>query len=183
MKLLVVLDFNGTLLDSTHRSRAGVRHDAMARAKYVYFRPHLRDFVAWLMTVPDIDVGLWTSNIAPNAHALADVVFTPAEKARLAFVFSRTECLVYADYSSQKPVQRLFNTGCYTPSYTIFVDDSPEKILYPKSSSEFYYRIPTFVASTTAGGDDALLHLRTEIERRLCEKNNLNIVQSHHGAP
>jgi hypothetical protein len=147
-KLLVVLDFNGTILDSTHQKRTGVTEDAMARFKFVYFRPGMRQFIDWLMSQSNVEVALWTSNIYRNAQALTDIVFTKEQQRNLAFTLSRSHCIVYPDYSSQKPMQLIVQKG-YQPENVIVVDDSPEKILMSSPPID-YYHISTFEASPIA---------------------------------
>ena len=147
MTLLVVLDLNGVLLDSTHTKRPSIAEDAKARHKFVYYRPGMRDFISWIMANPAIRVGIWTSNIRANADALVELIFTPDQRRKLAFVFSRDECLVFPDYTSQKPAQRVFSLG-YDPRHTLFIDDSPEKVVHPLKHL-FYVPVKTFEA--TAG--------------------------------
>lgn len=167
--LLVVLDLNGVLVDSTHKARRGVKYDAKARAKFVYFRPGLHEFLAWLCNHPGIRVGIWTSNIARNADALVSLLFTEEQRARLAFVFSRDECIVFPDYSSVKPPERIFAMG-FDPKHTIMVDDSPEKIDHPAKDT-FYRHIPSFTAGPRAtpvmDPDTDLDTLRRYIEVRV----------------
>ena len=167
-KLLVVLDFNGTILDSTHHQHKGVIHDAMARYKYVYFRPGMQQFISWLMSQPDVEVALWTSNIAKNANALANIVFTEDHQKKLVFTFAREQCKVFPDYSSQKPMQTIMDRMMvYEHTNIIVVDDSPEKILNSDPPID-YYQIPTFEASPiTLTTDSHLLELQTYIAKRL----------------
>lgn len=164
-KLLVVLDFNGTLVDSTHKRRSGATHDAMARHKYVYFRPGLQEFIDWLMACPGVKIAVWTSNIRLNAEALTDIVFGSHRK-QLAFIFSRNECITYPDYSSKKPVHKVFDNTAYGPENTLFVDDSPDKVMHA-DRERFHYQIPEFVAGSTPDDDAELARLRAEIASRL----------------
>lgn len=164
-KLLVVLDFNGTILDSTHRKRLGVKQDCMARFKFVYFRPGMHQFLMWLFEQPSITVGLWTSNIAKNAHALVDLVFTNEQKARIAFVFTRRFCNVFPDYSSTKPMQTIL-AHQYAAENVIVVDDSPEKIEQSTPPVD-YYHIPTFEASAPLKEDNELQRLQQHIQQKL----------------
>lgn len=165
-KLLVILDFNGTVLDSTHQKRPGVFYDVKARHKFVYFRPGMHDFLNWLTNLPEVDVGIWTSNIRENALVLCSLAFK--KPADLAFIFSRSECVVFNDYSSEKHIQRIFDQGgCYTPTNIIVVDDSPEKIVHSQKDL-FLYKIPSFEASVESIQNDKELNfLREFIEAKL----------------
>lgn len=165
-KLLVVLDFNGTILDSTHHKRPGITQDCMARFKYVYFRPGMRDFLAWLLSHPRIDVGVWTSNIAKNAMALVNIAFTDDQQRRLAFVYTRAHCTLFPDYSSTKPMQTIVDQQSYSADRVLVVDDSPEKIEQSTPPVD-YYHIPTFEAVYAAPPDNELAKLQTYIERKL----------------
>lgn len=145
----------------------------MARFKFVYFRPGMREFVAWLISHPRIDVGVWTSNIAANAMTLVNIVFGDLAERRLKFIYSRDQCVVFSDYSSRKPVDRIFTQfSRYNESNTIFVDDSEDKVSHARAH-EFHYRIPEFEASHASivieQRDPQLLRLRRHIERRLAE--------------
>jgi hypothetical protein len=167
-RLLVVLDFNGTLLDSTHRAHSGAVCDARARFKFVYFRPLMREFITWLIAQPDIDIGIWTSNTRENALALCDIVFpSDTERSRLSFVYSRDECVTFADYTSKKRAHRLFDLG-YRVNQIIFVDDSPDKVEHPFKTT-IHYQIPEFSGAKTynKAADKELHVLREYISSRL----------------
>lgn len=165
MNPLVVLDLNGVLLDSTHQKRLGVAEDARARFKYVYFRPGLKEFLDWLFALPGVDVGIWTSNKRENADAIVNLILSARQREKLAFVYSRSECVTFPDYSSEKPANRLFALG-YDPRRTIFIDDSDDKISHPLKHL-FYHKMPEYVASPiTKMADCELLHLKKVISKR-----------------
>lgn len=166
--MLVVLDLNGTILDSTHHPRAGVTPNARARKKVVYFRPHMHLLLKTLLNHPEISVGVWTSNIRANAEAIIDTILTPHEKAQLAFIYSREQCQVYPDYSSKKPLLNLSSEG-FDLATTVIIDDSPEKILAPQLIiQQCYLYVPTFRASPDSlHYDNALPKLLTTILERL----------------
>lgn len=164
-KLLVVLDLNGTILESAHARKTTIIHDARARAKYVYFRPGMHDFLTWLFTQSDaIDVGVWTSNITENALAILDVALLPSQRRQLRLVYTRSQCTLGPNYASYKHVSRLWDAG-FSETHTIIVDDSADKIVPPTTPA--WYRIPTFTPSSSAANDTALLELRRIIEARL----------------
>lgn len=173
--LLVVLDLNGTILDSTHRARRGVAVDARARAKFVYFRPGMHEFLAWLAeqhAAGLVEIAVWTSNSRDNARAVIETAFTEDQCDRLSFVMCRDDCLTFRDYSSKKPLRKILQRG-YAVDRLLIIDDSPEKILHDSiltSSVDCYYQIPTFEASAADDAtDNELQKLREEITRRLSE--------------
>ena len=155
-QLLVVLDLNGTILDSTHKRRAGVTHDAMARSKFVYFRPGMKQFLGELFSHPSIRVAIWTSNIASNANAILEIALTPAQRERLAFVYSREHCIVSTsgDHSSKKPMRKIYDLG-FCPERTIIVDDSESKIDPPDTPG--WIRVSEFIASPDSIAKDRAL--------------------------
>lgn len=142
----MVLDLNGTILDSTHRRRTGVDHDARARYKYVYFRPGMRDLVRFMAR--NFTVAVWTSNIRSNALSLVDLAFSKVEQSQLLFIYSRDECQVGANYSSTKPLERIWNEQHHEFNHmnTFIIDDSAEKITGP-FAAQCHIQVPTFEAS------------------------------------
>ncbi len=163
LHMLVVLDLNGTILDSTHKRYPGREHDAKARSKFVYFRPHMHAFLTWLFAQPEVEVGVWTSNIAENAQAIVQTAFTPQQQAALKFVLSRSSCEVLSDYSSRKHAKTLWDMG-YTPENTLIVDDSPGKML--PLGMPYYLQVPEF-AGNAPQHDLGLVNLQQSIEKRL----------------
>ena len=163
--MLVVLDLNGTILDSTHRRRRGQQHDGMARYKYVYFRPGMREFIDWLFAQKEIEVGIWTSNIQSNAEALVKLALRPEQQEQLKFLYSRAQCELGPNYSSFKHVRKLFEM-CYVAKAKelIIVDDSSEKIV--PACSPCHYLITKFEAGINQK-DNALVDLQTYIASRI----------------
>lgn len=169
--LLVVFDLNGTLLDSTHRKRPGVRENARARHKFVYYRPHLHTFMEWILRQPGITVAFWTSNIQANAERLVQLIVPrKSDRDRLAFVWHRGHCMTFADYSSKKPFQKVFDLG-YETAHTLMVDDTDEKIMHPQKD-RFYCKITSFEANPESiVSDTSLLHLQKFLERVVATRN------------
>ncbi len=151
---LIILDLNGTILDSTHRSRAGVPVDATARHKRVYFRPYMHELVEFLLD--NYKVAVWTSNIRENAQSIVDIVFGDRAN-ELLFVWSRSECDILPHYKSLKHLSRVWN---YYPAYghnnTLLLDDSPEKVIGPK---DCYVQVPAYKASMVSKQLDVFLNM------------------------
>ena len=165
MTLLIVLDLNGTILDSTHKKRQGVVPDAKARYKSVYFRPGMREFLDWLFAQPGIDVGIWTSNIGDNARAVVDQAFTSSQKEALKFILSREHCELGPNHTSFKRAGTLWQRG-YLPENVLIIDDSPEKMV--PQGAPYYHQIPEFEASPISVATDCELEaLRNFIETRV----------------
>jgi RNA polymerase II subunit A small phosphatase-like protein len=162
--MLVVLDLNGTILDSTHHLRKGVQPHAKARKKFVYFRPYMSEFLSFLFTCPDIEVGIWTSNIAENAHAVVETAFTEEQRSKLAFIMSREDCALGPNYTSFKSLAKIEQRG-YSLDEVLIVDDSEAKII--PSNFAGWIRIEEFEASVESlVNDRALITLRKTIEAR-----------------
>jgi hypothetical protein len=161
-KMLIVLDLNGTILDSTHNMRKGVQPHANARKKYVYFRPHMKEFLVALFNHPNIEVGIWTSNIAANAQAVVETAFTAEQIEKLAFIMSREDCRLGPNYSSFKDMEKVYQRG-YLPGNVMIVDDSEDKI-FP-ANFPGWISIESFEASPKSlANDNALQTLQLTIE-------------------
>ena len=127
-KTLLVFDLNGTLLHSTYQQHQGLIHDGLARNKYVYFRPYMREFFDFVFE--NFDVAVWTSHIRPNASALVKLAFGAMYEKELKFIYARDECIVGEGHTSQKPLQRIWKQfRQYDNTNTFIVDDSTEKLL------------------------------------------------------
>jgi hypothetical protein len=181
--VLVVLDLNGTLVDSTHHRRHTTEPpDARARSKFVYFRPLMREFLQWLFSVADVAV--WSSNEPQNVRALVELVFTPEQRSRLVFVWNRTHCDPDASsaYATVKPLAHVYRflATCAIPRFTsmagagalasanqvLLVDDSEAKVCEEDRAS--HVRVAEFTASdATRYSDSGLSSLRAELVRRL----------------
>ena len=151
-KPLLILDLNGTLLVSSWRRIVNTHHKAVRAGKRnLYIRPHLEEF---LRTVFEhFRVAVWSSHSDENTNRIVEAVFTPAQRARLYFVWGRSKCFtkkgsvcdsasstscskegcgdghVSTGHSSIKSfanIVKYVSGECL--ERTIIVDDSPEKI-------------------------------------------------------
>ena len=149
---LIILDLNGTILDSSHEPRPGATPDGRARFKHVYFRPHMKEFIHYLFANFEA-VAVWTSNIEANALALVKLAFGPELIERLLFVFHRDACILGPDYSSQKPLELVWKAfPQYDASNTLIVDDSEKKMV--SIGTGCHIAIPTFRASSQTMKED-----------------------------
>ena len=168
-RLLVVLDLNGVLLDSTHRARAHVKHDCKARFKYVYFRPGMKDFLDWLFSMPgQVCVGVWTSNIRPNALVLVGEAFSSEQVERLQFVMSREHCDLGPRFTSFKNLQKIWDLG-WPADRVVIVDDSVEKIR--PSNTGAHCCVPEFLASPQSLQQDNGLDMVKQFVERALDRN------------
>jgi hypothetical protein len=135
--VLILLDLNGTLVDSCHHRRVGMRRDpdCKARTKYLYFRPHLRPFLEYLFE--NFEVGVWTSHIRANAEAIVECVFTPEQRTLLKCVMCRENCYVDDNDPEHRSYKDMRNIEGW------IIDNSPEKIL---GADEHLIRVPEFRA-------------------------------------
>lgn len=166
--MLVILDLNGTLVDASPVQRPNVAPHARARYKFVYVRPYTRELLSWMFEHPDIEVAVWTSRKRVNADALLQVILSKDQYDALAFLKCRDECIVFANFASQKPLLQLVNEG-YAAGDMLIVDDSPEKIAAPPDMLEqCYLHVPSFVASPESlQHDTALRDVQRAIEERI----------------
>ena len=161
-RILLILDLNGTILESTFKPQSReLRPDGQARKKTVYFRPYMHEFIAFALE--HFEVAVWTSNIRPNANALVSLAF--AEKAdQLRFVFARDECLIGQNYSSTKPLQRVWaKFKEYNNTNTFIIDDSHDKVLPQQRSNHIF--IHNFTASCDTLATDTYLQRLEEYLR------------------
>ena len=126
---LIVLDLNGTILLSQHRRVAYSKEDARTNSKYIYFRPHMHEFLRFLFS--HFRVAVWTSNESHNATLTVDAAFTQEQQARLFFVWSRSQCILGPNYTSFKSVARILDTfgpGSVHAQKLTILDDTPSKV-------------------------------------------------------
>ncbi len=126
--ILIVLDLNGVLLESTHKRKEGYRYDFRARHKYVYFRPGMFRFLKFLKDHPMIRVAVWTSCIGVNADAIVNRVFSDIP---LEFRYSREQCeeVPGPGFGTIKDLTRVWKEfPSWNETNTIMIDDSEEKI-------------------------------------------------------
>lgn len=175
-RYLFVLDLNGTIVDSTHKKRAGVPHDTKVRFKFVYFRPHMKQFLDFLLD--NFSVAIWTSNAQENAVESAHQIFGD-RASELEFVWSRDHCVTFdrhEQYRSEKRLDKLWESfdGKYNPLNTFIVDDSPEKIV-GSGREHSYLQIATFQATPmTLILDKELKRFRTILDQELLQEKSLH---------
>ena len=158
---LVILDLNGTLLESTHHRKTGYKFDLRARCKYVYYRTGMWSFLRFLGKCPSVKIAVWTSCSADNAKAIVDEVFRGIP---LEFCYSRNECIELSDYKTIKELKKVWeNFPEWNASNTIIVDDSADKL---KGYDENIIQVTEFIVENR-GIDCDLVQVQKEIEKRV----------------
>lgn len=145
--LLVVLDLDGTIIDSVHKRRRNAPEpDFKARTKFVYYRPGLTEFLDLLFSNPDIRVGVWTSCKKENALSITNHLF---KDKKLEFVFSRDECDLVPGpgYKSIKDLDKQIwsRSSIWRSDNTIMIDDSSDKL---ERQPLNLFKVSTFVAGS-----------------------------------
>lgn len=126
---LLILDLNGTLVHSSHKRVPHALANWKARNKFVYIRPYLQEFLNYIFANFEA-VAVWTSNIKENAESICDLIFTPEQRKRLLFVWSRNECEKRPNYHTVKNLQHVWaSLEMFSPENTFVMDDSRDKIL------------------------------------------------------
>lgn len=151
-ELLIILDLNGTILDSTHRQRKGCKYDLKARTKYVYFRPGMKEFIEFLKTNSRFRVAVWTSCIPQNAKAIVEHIFKDVP---LEFCYSRDECdeLSGPGFKTIKNLNKVWDRfPKWNQSNTFIIDDSSEKLV---GFEKNLLCVPEFIMS--CGTEDKVL--------------------------
>lgn len=162
--ILIVLDLNGTIIDSNHKRRKGAFFDFKARCKYVYYRPGMKKFLSFLNEEPRIKIGIWTSCIASNAEVIISHVF---EDIPLEFCFNREECteLPGPGFRTIKNLDRIWEKfPQWNAQNTWIIDDSPEKL---DKQPENLIPIKTFIAGIDVADDQVLEEIQKYIEEKL----------------
>lgn len=107
---------------------------------YVYDRPHMREFIAWVHS--KFEVGVWSSATARNTQNLVDYVWGE-HRSKVAFVWGQEKCsnVGVAPSATQarpmflKELRRVWKlkkkTGLtrFNESNTLLIDDSPYKAI------------------------------------------------------
>eukprot|EP00180_Rhodochaete_pulchella_P000382 Plantae.Rhodophyta-Rhodochaete_pulchella.ctg12672.p1 GENE.Plantae.Rhodophyta-Rhodochaete_pulchella.ctg12672~~Plantae.Rhodophyta-Rhodochaete_pulchella.ctg12672.p1 ORF type:complete len:279 (+),score=14.46 Plantae.Rhodophyta-Rhodochaete_pulchella.ctg12672:1045-1881(+) len=160
---LVLLDLNGILLfrcpprgNGTAPRPTHMPHDMKQKNNYVYFRPHARSFVEYMLH--KFDVGIWSSARKDNIDGMLNRLLTQEQRGRLVLVWGQEHCRrVEGAHSLENPrkplfVKELFHvfnhphfSGRFNVHNTILIDDSPEKT----SSNVPYtcFHPPTYIPS------------------------------------
>lgn len=164
---LVILDLNGTLIETSYRKYPRQYYQFRARYKYVYHRPYLQHFLQTLYHHPNIQaVAVWTSCIRENAQVIVQHLF--GSTFPLLFVWNREECEHVADeedaYKTVKNLNRVWKEyPLFSKENTILLDDSPEKAKY---QPECHIKISEY-HTTEKSKDSGLLDALNEILYRV----------------
>jgi TFIIF-interacting CTD phosphatase-like protein len=174
--LLVILDLNGTLAETSFNkinSADGIQPDIKARTKYVYFRPHMKEFIEWLFSQEDIQVGVWTSCIKENAMPLVQGIFGKHVD-ELKFIYTREDCknnrTKEDKYGTIKDLNKIWSTMGQAHGWdrdnTIIVEDSPHKLIMQPQNLLLIgeYKVPR---KTTEQQDSELLRIKNVLQIRL----------------
>lgn len=162
--LLVVLDLNGTLMDSSYHALRGPRRpDCRARYKHVYFRPGMREFLDFLVAEPRIRVAIWTSCSADNARAVSDRVFRDVPE----FCYSREECDELPGFRTIKDLQRVWDRFPeWNEGNTVMVDDSEDKLRRQPGN---LLLVPEYKVRDDDDDDDALEGVKEKLRLLLLD--------------
>lgn len=167
MPTLIVLDLNGAILDAAKklvRDSTGrpVPPVAKTATKYIYLRPGAIEFLEWLME--RFDVGVWTSCVERNAHAIVKAIVPSHLQARIKFIFHRGHCELVPGpgYHSIKDLRQVWRRfPQYSAANTWAIDDTASKYRYQPDNlillSEF---------KATDRDDTELERLKREIEAK-----------------
>lgn len=162
---LVILDLNGNLLISTHKRCAGAaREDARANAKYLYFRPGLREFMAFVQK--HFRVAIWTSNMEHNARATVAAIEKYIETpVHLEFLWSRQHCTLVNEasnaYATRKDLDKVFTMmrdDNVCPRNVTIVDDTLAKLTCSSPQPNTYYVVSSYTTPNAA--DTGLLDVQ-----------------------
>lgn len=74
---------------------------------YVYYRPHLKEFIASIFKYFD-HVAIWTAADKKYASKVVNKIFTPEQKDKLLFFYSRKNCVINHKGSYTKPLGKAF---------------------------------------------------------------------------
>jgi hypothetical protein len=157
---LLILDLNGVLCLSQHKKVAGVKEDARANVKYLYFRPYLEHFLRFCFQ--KFRVAIWSSNAKHNVTATVEQIIRNREDfQRLKFVWSRMDCELGFNYSSFKNLEYVHRRFGTSPSSVFILDDSPEKI----RGRGVFIKVPSYNVPNER--DTVLLDMIKQLESNL----------------
>ena len=170
-KWLIVLDLNGTLVETSYRRVPSQYYQSRARHKFVYHRPFLQHFLDFLFHHPRVGaVAVWTSCVRENAEAIVENLFSG--RPSLLFVWNREECEKIPqseNYGTIKNLERVWRRcpdGEYGAHNTLLVDDSEEKA---QRQLENHVWVPEFHVENRLHDSGLLIAIRT-IRRRFGEE-------------
>ena len=136
-KKLLVLDLNGLLLDRQRKASLTRRTpDAIMqmRQKYVYLRPHAREFFSWCLG--RFEVVVWSTAQIQNVLPLVDLFAGPDPAQRPARVFAEGLCTPTRHTHPENRHKKLVlkelgklweQLPHHGPESTLLLDDSPYK--------------------------------------------------------
>ena len=186
--ILLVLDLNGILFDRRRKTRISNKSfllsdddkkektpDATLGNFHVYNRPHLNEFIDFLLE--NFTCAVWSSVQKHNLEMLVDHAWGKERRKKLLFVWGQDECTSCGFFGdgSHKPVflketqRRIF----WSHDKILLVDDSPYKALKNMQFTSIHPR--EWIASF--GDDDELSEngkLRTYLEK-VVEANASNV--------
>ena len=91
---------------------------------YVFYRPHLKDFIESIFKNFD-HVAIWTAAEKRYATKVVNKIFTPEQKDKLLFFYSRKNCVVNYRGSYTKPLHKVFTSFNFLNfQNTIIVDNT-----------------------------------------------------------
>ena len=134
---LIVLDLNGLLIFRVFdREKTKFEKHLEVSTKvnefHVWKRPHLDDFLDWLLD--HFSVGVWSSAMHKNVDALIEWTFGPERRKRLVFEWDQSKCPKEEHPVHKhkplflKPLSLVWESFPeWNESNTLLVDDSPLK--------------------------------------------------------
>ncbi|KAJ3127903.1 hypothetical protein HK098_005544 [Nowakowskiella sp. JEL0407] len=173
MKLLLVLDLNGTLLSRVKQSSSQIAamNNTLPQYPYfhlnhkrVYLRPYLDTFLSYIFNSENFKIAVWTSAERSNAKVLTSKTFTDQYSNDLLFDWTRKQCtfLQTTEKVKKRPIAKnLFKVWQkfeeWNETNTVLIDDSPEKLVYQPNN---HILIPKFdVCKSDCQSDTTLLSL------------------------
>lgn len=143
-KKLLVLDFNGLLMDIVNYASKKFTPDTIISRKAVFRRPFCDDFLRFCFE--KFHVGVWSSRTKKNLKSAIDFLMGEM-KSKLLFCWNQTHCTKTGFYTLEnrekpmllKELKKLWEKhepslpwerGDYNESNTLLLDDSPYKALH-----------------------------------------------------
>jgi TFIIF-interacting CTD phosphatase-like protein len=168
---LLVLDLDETLVYATE-DRLDRAEDFRVASYYVYIRPHLQDFVAFVLET--FRVGVWTTSGEMYATQVVERIFEPGA---LDFIWSSERCTPARDrdtreYHAIKNLRKLKDRG-YSLESIIVVDDTATN--YARN----YGNLVIVREYSGDRNDDELLHLASYL-KHLASAPNVRTVEKRH---
>jgi hypothetical protein len=127
----VVLDLDETLFhsetsrfpDNKLKKECNQNFKYMDVYYYVFYRPHLKEFIESVFKNFD-HVAIWTAAEKRYATKVVDKIFTPEQKDKLLFFYSRKNCVIDHRGSYTKPLHKVFtNFDFLNFQKTVIIDN------------------------------------------------------------